>query len=288
MHGAGAPLTGSDLPGEPGAMSRPHNRKQQKKLQKAKNKRADARRKRDARALRHTPEALLARAMTAPFGPCWISAALDGEQEDDGPALISVVITRRVGVLLLPCLVLVDRTCLGVKNTFTTTPLSELEMERMRRDLAGSGDPLRETDLLTAQSVIYHAIDYAKSLGFAPHRDFVPELIGERPSALLDTPLARPERPLYVSGPADNVQQILARLDAAVGPGNYDFIDAFESDDEMLDWDGVDDEGDEDILDEEDNDVFHEGSSEVLTVEGHEVGGTAPPVAQGAARRGLR
>jgi hypothetical protein len=57
---------------------------------------------------------------------------------------------------------------------------------------------------------IYHAIDYAISLGFAPHRDFVAGLIGERPSALLDTALARPERPLYVPGPDDNAQKILA------------------------------------------------------------------------------
>jgi len=198
-------------------MSRPHNRKQQQKLQKAKSKREDARRKSSSRALQHTRTALLARALRAPFGPCWISAALEETPDAGSPALISVLVTRRVGGLLLPCLILVDRTCLGVKNAFTGPPQTELELERLRRDLSSSGDRLRETDLLTAQSVVHHAIDYANSLGFAPHRDFQPGLIGERPSALLDTPLARPDRPMYVSGPDDNVAMVLARLDASVG-----------------------------------------------------------------------
>ena len=270
-------MTGSNVSGEPRAMSRPHNRKQQQKLQKAKNKRDDARRKRSSRAREQTPAALIARAMTAPFGPCWISSALDEVEADEGPALISVLVTRRVGGLLVPCLVLVDRTCLGVKSAFVAQPQTELGLEALQRELSRSGDVLRETDLLTAQSVIYHAIDYAKSLGFAPHRDFVPELIGERPGALLDTPLARPERPLYVPGPDDDVRQVLARLDAGVGRGNYDVLSDFEGDEEdALDFDD----------DDFDDDDFDDGPGEVLTVEGSEVGADVPPLARGAVRRG--
>jgi len=255
-------------------MSRPHNRKQQQKLQKAKSKREDARRKSSSRALQHTRTALLARALRAPFGPCWISAALEETPDAGSPALISVLVTRRVGGLLLPCLILVDRTCLGVKNAFTGPPQTELELERLRRDLSSSGDRLRETDLLTAQSVVHHAIDYANSLGFAPHRDFQPGLIGERPSALLDTPLARPDRPMYVSGPDDNVAMVLARLDASVGRGNYDVIDGDVGDFNFDDLDPSDIDADE--IDDDD--------PEILTVEGSEVPSSAPKEALTSSR----
>lgn len=205
-------------------MARVHDRKRQMKLQKAKSKRELARRKRGDRAQQQTPKAMIARGMTAPFGTCWVSAALEEGADASAPGLISVIVTRRVGDLLLPSMILVDRTCLGIKNAFVGAPQTELELERLRRDLAYSGDPLQETDLLTAQSVIFHALDYASSLGFKPHRDFVAGLIGERPETLLDTPLARPAQPLYVPGPDDDVPRILAQLDASVGEGNYVFV----------------------------------------------------------------
>src|SRR5438045_595893 len=51
---------------------------------------------------------------------------------------------------------------------------------------------------------------------------------GPRPEALLDTPWMAEERPLYVAGPRDNVDRIMATLDASVGVGNYDFVDPIE------------------------------------------------------------
>jgi hypothetical protein len=184
--------------------------------------------------------------------------------------VITVLVTRRLGSLLLPCMLLVDRTCLGIKGAFVGPAQTELEVERLRRGFASTGDQLRETDVLTAQSVIFHALDYSRSLGFAPHRDFIPELIGERPSALLDTPLARPQRPIYVHGPDDDVRLILARLDASVGPGNYDYVSVSDFEDDELNQDELDQE------DDFDDDLFDEDAPEVLTVEGSEVSAEAP------------
>lgn len=67
--------------------------------------------------------------------------------------------------------------------------------------------------------MIFHALDYAASLGFAPHRDFVATLVGTRPETLVDTPLARPERPIFVPGPDDDVARIVGVLTAKVGTG---------------------------------------------------------------------
>jgi hypothetical protein len=208
-------------------MARLHDRRQQLKKQKAKTKRQEVRRKKynDGRSLPTSLKALVARALKAPFGPCWVSSALDGDPDGEGPALISVIVSRRLGDLLLPCIILVDRTCLGVKNAFIAELHTELDLDRLVMDLGAKGDPLRPAELLLAQSVIFHALDYARSLGFEPHRDFVAGLIGERPAVLLDTPLCRPERPFYVAGPYDAVDAITSRLDARVGPNGYDLVD---------------------------------------------------------------
>jgi len=125
---------------------------------------------------------------------------------------------------LIPTLVLVDRTCLGVKNALVTDSVSQIALERWierRADMLGDLEPC---ELLVGQSVIYHAIDYARSLGFEPHRDFPEPIVGPRPLELLDTPYAHPSRPYYISGPSDDVAAIVAQLDSAVGRGNYDFF----------------------------------------------------------------
>ena len=242
-------------------MARAHDRKQQLKKQKSKTKREAVRRKNDARALPTSYKALVARASNAPFGPCWVSTAIDDEAGEEGPPLISVIVSRRLGGLLLPCVALVDRTCLGIKNAYTAKLQTELELEELVMDLAANGNPQRPAELLLVQSIIFHALDYASSLGFEPHRDFAAALIGERPAVLLETPHCRPERPLYIAGPHDDVDAITSRLDARVGPDGYDLIDGFDELDDDLDDGDVDD----DIIDDEPFD-----DDEVLTVEGVE------------------
>lgn len=248
-------------------MARVHGRKQQLKKQKAKTKRDAARRRNDARALPTNHKALVARALNAPFGPCWVSTAIDDEPADEGPSLISVILSRRVGGLLLPCILLVDRTCLGIKNAFTAEPQTELDLEELVMDMAARGNPQRPAELLLAQSIIFHALDYAGSLGFHPHRDFVAGLVGERPAVLLETPHCRPERPLYIAGPHDDVDAITSRLDAHVGPDGYDFVAGFDDLDDDLD----DEDMDGDFFDDEPFD-----DDDVMTVEGIEVPPATP------------
>jgi hypothetical protein len=237
--------------------------------QKAKGKHTATRRKGGPRQV--PLEVVVERALGAPFGPCWISRAIDGEPDGGAPALITVVVSRRVGELLLPSVALVDRTCLGVKNAFLPGLQDEREIERWISDAAEAGDPLKKTELLFAQSVIFHAIDYASTLGFSPHPGFVLGLIGERPASLLDTPLARPERPLYIAGPDDDEEQVLAQLDASVGPDNYDAMAEPDLDEDELD----DDELDEDELDEDELDEDELDESDTETDDGN------PPLAPG-------
>jgi len=116
--------------------------------------------------------------------------------------------------------------------------IAELEIQ-VKKLIGQQGDPLQRCEPLVAQSVVYQALDYARALGFSPHSDFEESLMGPRPVDVLDTPMSHPTRPIYWSGPDDNVPSILQRLTVAVGKGNYDFVsmadqaplDSFEHDD---------------------------------------------------------
>jgi hypothetical protein len=98
-----------------------------------------------------------------------------------------------------------------------------------------------------AQAVVFHAIDYAASLGFAPHPDFEASLVSPRPESLRETPLAHPARPFYASSPHDDLITVVAQLERAVGAGNYDLLNGFLGN--WLDDDEDDrEEGDEDAI----------------------------------------
>ncbi|MCK6590109.1 MAG: hypothetical protein L6Q76_21270 [Polyangiaceae bacterium] len=128
------------------------------------------------------------------------------------------MVTRRApGGALIPAIALVDRTCLGVKNGFVGRPGNTLDLMGYLDTLGRTHGGMEECDLLVAQSVLYHAIDFAHSLGFAPHHDFPEPLFGPRPEELLDTPYARPSRPIYASGPDDDAIKIIRQLRWAVG-----------------------------------------------------------------------
>jgi hypothetical protein len=104
------------------------------------------------------------------------------------------------------------------------------------------------------------ALRHYERLGFAPHRDFPEKIFGPRPEALADTPWIAEERPLYVAGPRDDVDGILATLDASVGVEGYDFVDPVEGD--AGEWE----EEDEDVIEVEAMEKPAEGGAAVTAV----------------------
>jgi hypothetical protein len=192
------------------------------KEEKRRRKRKLAQKKARASAARRAgPSVKLLAA--APFGPCAVSAGWNSEE--DLPHLVTVVVTRKLyGDRLFPVLALLDRTCLGVKDAHMPGPMTEGELWSFLHLVGEPYGGMEECPPLVAQSLVFHAVDYARRLGFEPHRDFVESLYGPRPAQLLPTPWHAEERPIYLSGPRDDAQRVLSRLDAAVGAGNYDFI----------------------------------------------------------------
>src|SRR5262245_4545886 len=103
----------------------PASHGKQKHLEKQKKRRQLARRRAKAATLALSPSLieLLRRASHLPHGPTFISA---GWKRTDRalPELVTVIITRVIAKgLLFPVIVLVDRTCLGVKDAYAAKPV---------------------------------------------------------------------------------------------------------------------------------------------------------------------
>jgi hypothetical protein len=247
----------------------PRSHGKQKRQEKHKKRRELARRRDQDRAttmaLPRNEARLIHRASSFPHGPSFISPEWR-EPSQDSPGLVSILVTRRApGGVVVPGFALVDRTCLGVKNGFVGRPVNPLELMDVVDEIAEAHGDMEQCDLLVAQSVLYHAIDFARSLGFAPHRDFPEPLFGPRPEALLDTPLARPSRPFYMPGPHDNVARIIGQLDRAVGDAFTFYLpnlrDLLESDDPSLDEEAEyeDDEDEDDEFGHQEDDTAPQG-----------------------------
>ena len=203
----------------------------QKQREKQKKKRDLAKRRNAARpGPSFTQASILRQAAQLPHGQAYVSADFTDERMDP-PRLVSVVGTRKApGGIVLPALALVDRTCLGVKNAFVAEPVLEYHFRSFLAEVGRAHEGgMVPCELLVAQSIVFHALDYAASLGFEPHPDFPEPLFGPRPAELLETPLAHPARPFWVRGPDADVEEILETLDESVGEGNYSVASIVDS-----------------------------------------------------------
>ena len=229
-----------------------HERAKRRRQEKHERRREQAKKLAKARALPTTANALVELAATGSFGPAWVTEGLGDDPE--APDLAMVMITRKLPRgQWLAHLLLVDRTCMGVRNGFLLPPCSQEGFAEHVAELAREGHRLERCEPAWAQSLVLHAVEYAASLGFSPHRDFHPTLVLPRPEPLLDTPLCRPSRPVYVEGPHDERDRILAYLIRRVGPEGFGFVRATRKwtrdDAEEADWD--DEEEDDDWDDDE-------------------------------------
>jgi hypothetical protein len=197
--------------------------RRQQKLQKKKKKREIVvKRKRALAASRPSlEERAVALAAKGPFGRCFISDGWDSDEKV--PPLVTVVVTRLLpDGESVPAVALVDRTCLGVKSAFVVPPTSDAELTEMVQDIGEVHGGMNECSPLVAQSIVFHALDYAARLGFEPDPDFSEELFGPRPAELIETPWHRLERPLYLVGPEDDAASVMRQLSEKVGIGNWD------------------------------------------------------------------
>ncbi len=122
---------------------------------------------------------------------------------------------------------LIDRLCLGVKDVIVNCNFSEIQIEDLIKKISGQSE-LKEVSPVYFHNLVYAAVDYASELGFKQHKDFHlaeyildPTLIDD---GIDEIEMGKEGKPVYISGPYDNVKKILNTLDHTVGEGNYLFI----------------------------------------------------------------
>ena len=122
---------------------------------------------------------------------------------------------------------LVDLLCLGLKNTFVSMDMSVSKCRTKVRDPMYAQTGCRECTLPLAQRIVYGAIEYAGRFHFRPNHDFHQSryVLGDPPAIRPgeEIEFGRGGRPLYISGPHDDVAQIVEQLSAHVGPDGFDF-----------------------------------------------------------------
>lgn len=122
---------------------------------------------------------------------------------------------------------LVDCWCLGVKNALGPRRMTRKQYDEFLYETEDKfGQKLREITLKQAQSVVFGALDYAKGLGFEPHKDFRRSRshLGPRPDTLIDLEFGKDGKPFFICGPYDDSVKVIETLRESVGEENFHYI----------------------------------------------------------------
>jgi hypothetical protein len=153
-----------------------------------------------------------------------------------GAGLASIAVARaHTHTEVSICGYLVDTYCQGVKNAVPPNMLDRRDLPEFLADFfaAYHTDPL-PAPIALVQDLVLGAVDYARSLGFDPHRDFYlakPHLGAWQPPSRIRFGLHG--KPYFQQGPYDNPTRIMRTLDRSVGPGNYEFTTVITTDNQL-------------------------------------------------------
>ena len=236
----------------------PLGRREQKRVRheaKRKAKRKAARGQLSAR----TRKAMLRASLAWPVLECWAN-----ETWQDTAHLTQLLVVRQnpaTGEVYVG-LFLVDRGCLGLKNAHTASFMSVQEFWRTMLARLRQQIEFVQIDFNLVAKIVQVGLEYSAQFGFRPHRDFQEASIlledADPDSVDVEISVGGPDgKPLFMSGPYDDVPRIMARLMRQLGPDGFTYFvgldpegEVFLDDAEMVDW-GVDD-GEEIVLTDDD------------------------------------
>ena len=166
-------------------------------------------------------------ALEMPIQECIIN----GDWEDEKNLSQIVVIRRRPDGNVMMAMFLVDRLCLGVKNAMYRLNMSYPQYLEFKDGLTGRGRSFIKCDYSLACKVVIEGINYAECIGFAPHSDFaraskvIPDRDKQAKLCEVEITFGGTDgKPIYISGPRDNSDKILAVLADNVGEGNFNSV----------------------------------------------------------------
>jgi hypothetical protein len=146
--------------------------------------------------------------------------------EESGMTQIVVARQKTNGAMLVGFYV-VDIFCLGIKDTMYQLFDDEDDYrDFIDMNLNENGEMI-EIEPPLAFNLIYGAREYAEDIGFESHRDFklteyiLPDM---EDVEFMDIEFGKDGKPFYMSGPFDNVDNILNTLSKNVGAENFEFV----------------------------------------------------------------
>ena len=243
-------------------MSR-HTARKQKSLAKKKAKRKE-RHQLLARRTSNDPTLRLADAARWPITACLVPDSL--WQEGIGNLIIARRNSRGEVAMAVFCL---DVFCLGVKNI--TWKVDSPELLRTIIDDIHSRTPLSTVTPEYFSKLVHQAVDYAQSLGIAPHpsfRNLRRLLDGIDPSLCNETfSFGKDGKPFFVNGPFDSPERVSFIVNLMREHGG-DYTVLVKSSSEVSELirtyelvaEEIDDEDDFDDEDEDDDDNVIEGT----------------------------
>jgi len=116
---------------------------------------------------------------------------------------------------------------LGLKDTFAKTNVSPDRYQELHEKM-DHRQKMTTCPIELAHQMIYASLDYAAQFGFQPQSDWTQSQYLLEPRGELEEPyqltFGKDGKPFFISGPYDNVEQIIKQLDKTAGPGNYDVV----------------------------------------------------------------
>ena len=170
-----------------------------------------------------SPESMLQDARTFSIRECRISA-----DWQNGSGLVQILLSRQQpnGRICLGSY-LVDKFCLGLKNTFAKPNLT-IDSYKEHYDKMSSRQTLIHCPVELAHQMVYEGIDYAAQFDFQPQSDWAQSQYVLEPRGELEEPykltFGKDGKPFFVSGPYDDVKKIIKQLEKTAGPGNFDVL----------------------------------------------------------------
>lgn len=124
---------------------------------------------------------------------------------------------------------LIDLGCLGVKSAFVNFYPSESDYRYQLRRGFVSRQPMTKADTNLIAKIVREGVAYAQGLGFRPDPDYRDALLllgdADPNASPAKIPLGGEDgKPLFVAGPHDNVDAIMATLTRKLGPEGFHFI----------------------------------------------------------------
>ncbi len=180
--------------------------------------------KKKTQVVQMTPKKyIMTKANKLPFGPCYVNS----DWQTAGLAVIMITREQPSGKFIIG-LYLVDVFCLGLKSTFFRFGMDADELEDFKEEIYDQrGQVAEDTYPIFLQNIIYGAIEYAEDLGLEVRdKDFnITEYILDAADDIefIEIEFGKDGKPYYFSGPNDDVDWVISRLNDSVGPDGYHY-----------------------------------------------------------------